>query len=129
MTRLASILKLNAEQQKMRKFGDMNRADAILAEEVRPVVLEVLVKDSVSDVEGEKILNLDRRSKSERNSRVDSAHTKRISTSSPARDRYAHRINGSDLSCTVYAWKRNETSFCDLQTIARVGRLMRSCQP
>ena len=44
----------------MRKLGDMNWANSILAKEIRPVVLEILVKDSVSNIEREEVLYLHR---------------------------------------------------------------------
>lgn len=63
-TRLTGILQLDTEQQKMRKLSDMNRTDSILAQEVGPVVLEVLVEYPIANVERKQILDLDRCSKS-----------------------------------------------------------------
>lgn len=62
--RLTSILQLDAEQQEMGKLSDVNRTDSILAKEVGPIVLEVLVEDPIANVEGQKILDLDGSSKS-----------------------------------------------------------------
>ena len=70
---LTSILHFDAQQEQVRQLGDMNRADAALTQEARPVMLEVLVKDAVADVVREKVLHLDGRAQAERDARVDSA--------------------------------------------------------
>lgn len=67
------ILHLHAEEQEMRELGDVNGADAAVSEEASPVVLEVLVKDAVTDVVRQQVLNLDRSTKTESDLGVDAA--------------------------------------------------------
>jgi hypothetical protein len=70
-------LHFNAEQQQVRKLGDVDWTDATLPEEARPVVLEVLVKYAVADVMRKKILHLDGSAKAERDLRVDAGAWRR----------------------------------------------------
>ena len=62
---------LDAEQEEVRKLGDVNRTDSACAEERRPVVLQILVEDAIPNIVRQQILHFDRCSKGKRDLGVD----------------------------------------------------------
>lgn len=63
----------------MRELGDVDGTDAAVAEEARPVVLEILVKHAVPNIVGEEVLHLDGSTKAEGDLGVDAVRERRVS--------------------------------------------------
>lgn len=49
-SKLTRLLSLDTQEEQMRELGDVDGADATVAKEAGPVVLEVLVEDAVANV-------------------------------------------------------------------------------
>lgn len=107
---------LNAQKEEMRELDLMNWTDSTLAKEDRTVETRVLVEDSVLDVEGEQILDLDGSSKSKGGPRVSPESAERGQRrrqkrrQKESKDRTTHLDSESPSSKTDEAWKRKGAS-------------------